>query len=228
MAKVVEFGPIGQLISKTLNSGVNESTVRAALATAAGPVSVNNQKVTNLAAGVSQHDAVRMDQLNLLIFSSIRPAGGNVYTDFDLCYAARGGIVGPAVIYVETDSTHPAIIPGNSYNLFETSIIGPVNIQGTIQSQIQFMEGIAGGWLKFSDGAKFIDTQFTKGIFFQSESSSPIFDRAVLTSPDPTNIVIFNAESCMFQLDNLSPGTGTSPLFPSRRFLLEHLLAGVV
>ena len=233
MAKVVELVD-GKFASRVLNSGVNASTVIAALSTAAGPVSVNSQSITNIQSGTSDTDAATVGQLPKTVLEfwpsySGTPTQVNIFKTWLELMTARIKVEGPVTIkVVGTTVDDPGIIDpppiGGIWPLHwpmtGVSIEAPINVPGF--AVIDSLQGVAGGHLRFSDLACFDDLEFAKGICFQSRSTSYIFDNAVSEHYD--TICSLNAASCTFQLDNAS--TGTSPLFPPDKVFVGALTDG--
>ena len=233
MAKVVELVD-GKFASRTLNSGVNASTVIAALSTAAGPVGLNGQKLTDVAPGTVVTDGVTVGQLPKTVLNfwpsyAGVPTQPNTFKTWPAVMAARLAFDGPVTInVVGTTVADPGVIDpdvGNAHwPMAGVSIEAPVNVPGF--AAFDALQGVAGGHLRFTDLACFDDLAFARGICFQSRSSSHIFDNAASAHYD--TICSLNAESCTFQLDNdiVQGGTGTAPLFPTDKAFVAAFTNG--
>ena len=229
MAKVVELVN-GNFASRTLNSGINASTVIAALSTAAGPVGLNGQKLTDVAPGTAATDGVTVGQLPKTVLNfwpsyAGTPTQPNTFTTWPAVMAARLAFDGPVTIQVVgTTVADPGVIDpdvGNAHwPMAGVSIEAPVNVPGF--AAFDALQGVAGGHLRFTDLACFDDLEFARGICFQSRSSSHIFDNAASAHYD--TICSLNAESCTFQLDNVS--TGTAALFPTDKAFVAAFANG--
>ena len=149
----------------------------------------------------------------------------NIFTTWPDVMAARALIAGPVRIRVEgTTSDEPGVLSDAiTWDMSEVTLEAPVDVSKMAQLTSQ-LQGITGGHLRLLNGAKLVDIEFAKGVSFQSRSTWPIFDSTSKTSPDPDNIVIINAESCTYQLDNV--GGGTSPLFPPAKVLIANWTNG--
>ena len=157
------------------------------------------------------------------------PTQANIYKTWPDVMTARALIVGPVTIRIEgTTVASPAVIPagaGNAHwDMHEVTLEAPINIPGF--AAIDAIQGVAGGHLRFADMACFNDLEFAKGICFQSESSSHIFDNVL--GAHPAQVFGINAESCTFQLDNdtVHGGTGTAPLFPKNKAFVSGFKNG--